>query len=135
LKLSNDIELHPRYAGDRLKAPEKTGNILFMPTESLVLLCTCPDDTVAADLSRQLVDKGLAACINRFGGLTSVYKWKGEMKEGTEVQLVIKTSVQAVDRLIDELQRLHPYELPEIIAIPISAGFAPYLEWIRESTT
>jgi periplasmic divalent cation tolerance protein len=106
-----------------------------MSSETLVLLCTCPDDAVAANLSRQLVAKGLAACINRFGGLTSVYKWDGEMKEGTEVQLVIKTSAQTVDRLIDELQQLHPYELPEIIAVPITAGYGPYLEWIRETTT
>lgn len=106
-----------------------------MTTETLILLCTCPDDEVAADLSRQLVEMGLAACINRFGGLTSVYKWEGEMKEGTEVQLVIKTSAAAADRLIDELQRLHPYELPEIIAVPITAGHGPYLEWIRECTT
>jgi periplasmic divalent cation tolerance protein len=106
-----------------------------MNNETLILLCTCPDDAVAADLSHQLVERGLAACINRFGGLTSVYKWDGEMKEGTEVQLVIKTSQAASEQLIDELQRLHPYDLPEIIAIPITAGYPPYLEWIREATT
>jgi periplasmic divalent cation tolerance protein len=106
-----------------------------MSNDTLILLCTCPDDAVATDLSHRLVEQGLAACINRFGGLTSVYKWKGEMKEGTEVQLIIKTSDAALERLIDELQRLHPYELPEIIAIPITAGYAPYLKWIRESTT
>ena len=106
-----------------------------MSNDALILLCTCPDDAVAADLSHRLVEQGLAACINRFGGLTSVYKWEGQMKEGTEVQLVIKTSAAASERLIDELQRLHPYELPEIIAVPITAGYTPYLEWIRESTT
>ncbi len=105
-----------------------------MTTDTLILLCTCPDDTVAADLSTQLVELGLAACVNRFSGLASVYKWEGEIKSGTEVQLVIKTSTAASERLIDELQRLHPYELPEIIAVPITAGYAPYLDWIREST-
>jgi periplasmic divalent cation tolerance protein len=104
-------------------------------TETLILLCTCPDDEVAADLSTRLVEQGLAACINRFPGLTSVYKWEGEMKSGTEVQLVIKTSAMAVDKLIEELQRLHPYELPEIIAVPITAGYGPYLDWIRKSTS
>jgi len=103
-------------------------------TETLILLCTCPDEAVAADLSHQIVEQGLAACVNRFGGLTSVYKWEGEMKEGTEVQLVIKTSAAATERLIDTLNRLHPYELPEIIAVPITAGHMPYLEWIREQT-
>lgn len=106
-----------------------------MNTKTLILLCTCPDDAVAANLSTQLVEQGLAACINRIPGLTSVYKWEGEMKSGTEVLLMIKTSVAASERLIKELKRLHPYELPEIIAVPITAGYEPYLNWIRESTT
>ena len=106
-----------------------------MSTDTLILLCTCPDDAVAADLSTRLVEQGLAACINRFPGLTSVYKWNGEMKSGTEVQMVIKTSLAASEQLIDELQRLHPYELPEIIAVPVTAGYGPYLDWIRESTS
>jgi periplasmic divalent cation tolerance protein len=105
------------------------------PTDTLIVLCTCPDDAVAADLSAQLVERGLAACVNRFGGLTSVYKWEGELKEGTEVQLVIKTSASACNELIAELERLHPYELPEIIAVPITTGHQPYLDWIREATT
>ena len=104
-------------------------------TGTLIVLCTCPDDAVAADLSRQLVEAGLAACINRFPGLTSVYRWEGQMKEGTEVQLVIKTSAERVDQLTEELARLHPYELPEIIAVPITAGHQPYLDWIRDSTS
>lgn len=108
-----------------------------MPDTSgtLIVLCTCPDDAVAADLSRQLVEAGLAACINRFPGLTSVYRWEGQMKEGTEVQLVIKTSAERVDQLTETLASLHPYELPEIIAVPITTGHQPYLDWIRESTS
>jgi periplasmic divalent cation tolerance protein len=117
--------------GSPIAAPETPA----MSTDTLILLCTCPDEPVAAELSRQLVEKGLAACVNRFPGVTSVYKWDGEMQEGTEVQLVIKTSTAASERLIDELQRLHPYELPEIIAVPITAGHGPYLEWIREQTS
>jgi periplasmic divalent cation tolerance protein len=133
---SNDIEMPPGYAGDRSQSLV-TGHFMStqMSTDTLILLCTCPDEAVAADLSTRLVEQGLAACINRFPGLTSVYKWEGEMKSGTEVQLVIKTSASAVDNLIDELQRLHPYELPEIIAVPITAGYGPYLDWIRESTS
>lgn len=107
----------------------------FMSTKTLILLCTCPDDAVAADLSVRLVDQGLAACINCIPGLTSVYKWESEMQSGTEVLLMIKTSEAAVERLIVELKHLHPYELPEIIAVPITAGYEPYLDWIRESTS
>ena len=106
-----------------------------MSTKTLILLCTCPDDAVAADLSTQLVEQGLAACINRVPGLTSVYKWEGKMQSGTEALLMIKTSEAAVEQLIVELKRLHPYELPEIIAVPITAGYQPYLDWILESTT
>ena len=102
--------------------------------QNLILLCTCPDDKVAAQLARQLIEQRLAACVNRFGGLTSTYMWDGELKEGTEVQLVIKTSVAAAERLIDTLQQAHPYELPEIIAVPITAGHAPYLQWIQDQT-
>ena len=106
-----------------------------MTTETLILLCTCPDEATAADLSHQLVEAGLAACVNRFGGLTSVYKWDGELKSGTEVQLVIKTSSAAVEPLTELLVKLHPYELPEIIAVPITAGHGPYLDWIRKQTS
>ena len=103
-------------------------------TGTLIILCTCPDEAVATDLSRQIVGHGLAACANLIPGLTSIYKWEGEIKEGTEVQLVIKTSAESANKLITELERLHPYELPEIIAVPITAGHQPYLDWIRETT-
>jgi periplasmic divalent cation tolerance protein len=104
-------------------------------TNTLIVLCTCPDDAVAKSLSLHLVKAGLAACINRIPELSSVYMWEGELKEGTEVQLVIKTTLAAAPRLMAELLDLHPYELPEIIAVPITAGHQPYLDWIRETTT
>ena len=105
-----------------------------MTTATHIVLCTCPDEATAAELAEMLIDRGLAACVNRFGGLTSVYKWEGEIKSGTEVQLVIKTSESALENLISEVAKAHPYELPEIIAVPITAGHGPYLEWIREQT-
>lgn len=106
-----------------------------MTATNHIVLCTCPDDAVAAELAEMLVSQGLAACVNRFGGLTSVYRWEGQMKSGTEVQLVIKTSEASLERLIETLAELHPYELPEIIAVPITAGHEPYLEWIRKQTS
>jgi len=124
------------YAGDRFQGCTQAQKLaLAMSTKTLILLCTCPDDAVAANLSARLVEQGLAACINRVPGLSSVYMWEGEMQSSTEVLLMIKTAESTVERLIVELKRLHPYELPEIIAVPITAGYEPYLDWIRESTS
>ena len=87
-------------------------------------------------MAHAIVEQRLAACVNRFGGLTSVYMWEGELKSGTEVQLVIKTSRRCVEATHAQRSKsMHPYELPEIIAVPITAGYGPYLEWIREQTS
>ena len=86
----------------------------------------------AAELAESLVVEGLAACVNRFGGLTSVYKWEGEMKSGTEVLLLIKTPADRCDALTRELADIHPYELPEIVAVPVTAGLPGYLDWVVE---
>jgi len=99
-----------------------------------MLYCTCPDEQVAESISAHIVEHGLAACVNRISGLTSVYKWEGEMKSGTEVLLLIKTTSDRCDALIAELLNIHPYELPEIIAVPVIAGHQPYLEWIKDCT-
>lgn len=99
-----------------------------------MLYCTCPDDATAASIATQVVDRGLAACVNRVPGLTSVYKWHGELKTGTEVLLLIKTAADRTAALTAALLSMHPYELPEIIVVPISDGHQPYLDWIRDST-
>ncbi len=103
-------------------------------TDTVILYCTCPDDGVAATIARHIVECGLAGCVNRVPGLTSVYKWEGELKTGTEVLLLIKTAGDRVEALTAELLRIHPYELPEIIVVPVTGGHQPYLDWIRQST-
>jgi periplasmic divalent cation tolerance protein len=100
----------------------------------VMIYCTCPDQTVAESIATQLVDQGLAGCVNCVPGLTSLYKWEGELKTGTEVLLLIKTQVARCKAVTEELARLHPYELPEIIAVPIVAGHQPYLDWIKDCT-
>jgi periplasmic divalent cation tolerance protein len=99
-----------------------------------MLYCTCPDDEVAATVATHIVARGLAACVNRVPGLTSVYKWAGELRTGTEVLLLIKTASDRVEALTAELVKIHPYELPEIIVVPVSGGHQPYLDWIRDCT-
>jgi periplasmic divalent cation tolerance protein len=105
-----------------------------MKTDTVMLYCTCPDERVAANISTHLVERGLAACVNQVPGLTSVYKWEGELKSGTEVLLLIKTAADRVEPLTTELVRIHPYELPEIIVVPLTGGHQPYLDWIRDCT-
>lgn len=106
-----------------------------MPTETLVVLCTLPDRDQAMRLARALVEEGLAACVNLVPGLTSVYRWQGSVQEDAEVLLLVKTSQAVYTRLEQRIRALHPYELPEIIAVPLQTGQADYLKWIQENLT
>jgi periplasmic divalent cation tolerance protein len=106
-----------------------------MPTDSLVVLCTLPDREQATRLARALVEERLAACANLVPGLTSVYRWQGAIQQDEEVLLLVKTTQAVYTRLEQRIRALHPYELPEIIAVPIQTGQADYLKWIQESLT
>jgi len=101
---------------------------------ALLVLCTCPDTESAATIARALVEERLAACVNRVPGLTSVYRWQGEIHEDSEVLLLIKTRSELFEALRARLVALHPYDTPEVIALEIGAGHAPYLEWLRTET-
>jgi periplasmic divalent cation tolerance protein len=105
-----------------------------MNSDAMMVYCTCPDDPTARSIANRIVAAGLAGCVNIVPGLTSFYKWEGEMKSGTEVLLLIKTSADRVDELTSELVSLHPYGLPEVIAVPINGGYKPYLDWIKDCT-
>lgn len=108
-----------------------------MPDENqyVVVLCTCPDDEVGARIARALVDEGLAACVNRVAGVVSTFRWEGRVREESEVLLVAKTAAARVDAVASRIRKLHPYELPEVLAVPVSGGLAEYLAWIGESVT
>jgi periplasmic divalent cation tolerance protein len=99
----------------------------------ILVLCTCPDDVLAARIATTLVSEKLAACVNRFPRMVSTYWWKGEVQSESEALLMIKT----VDRLLEPLSRrihdLHPYKLPEVIKLPIEGGSERYLEWIGQN--
>lgn len=109
-------------------------NPQLMDADTLLVMTTCPDEACAESLSTHLVEENLASCINRLPGINSVYRWEGELKTGTEVLLLIKTASTCWERLEAEIKRLHPYELPEIIAVPITAGHKPYIDWIKAGT-
>lgn len=102
--------------------------------DALLILCTCPDGESAARIARALVEERLAACVNRIPGLTSVYRWQDEIHEDGEVLLLIKTRRELFESLRSRIVELHPYEIPEVIALEITAGHAPYLEWLRAET-
>jgi len=100
----------------------------------LLCLCTCPDDAIARSIAGALVDERLAACVSRVPGLQSTYRWEGRIEHGEEVLLLIKTTADRLDALTRRLQALHPYELPEILAVETAGGLAPYLAWVAAQT-
>jgi periplasmic divalent cation tolerance protein len=101
--------------------------------QALVAFTTLPDRNKALVLARVLVDEKLAACVNVVPGVTSVYRWQGKIEEDGEVLCVIKTSRARFAKLKQRLKSLHPYEVPELIALPISDGSAAYLRWLAGS--
>jgi periplasmic divalent cation tolerance protein len=101
-----------------------------MKCEYMVVLCSCPDEALAARLARIVVEEQLAACVNVLSGLRSVYRWQGAVHDEPEVLLLIKTRHERYEALEMRIRALHPYEVPEIIALPIIAGSASYLGWL-----
>lgn len=97
------------------------------------MLTTLGADADAAALARTLVDEGLAACVNVLPVMTSVYRWKGAIEEDRELQLVIKTVATRLPELEQRLRELHPYELPELLVVPVSGGSEAYLAWLTSS--
>ena len=102
---------------------------------TLLCLSTCPDDETAARIARTLVEEKLAACVNRIPGIASTYRWQGEIRQDTEVLLVIKTTRERFDDLRQRLAEVHPYEVPELVAFDIAEGLPAYLEWLVRETT
>ncbi|RXN32553.1 hypothetical protein ROHU_036104 [Labeo rohita] len=93
---------------------------------------TCPNDTVAKELARGIVEKKLAACVNIVPQITSVYEWQGKIEEDSEVLLMIKTRSSKIPALAEYVRSNHPYEVAEVISLPIDQGNPPYLKWIGD---
>lgn len=100
----------------------------------LVVFCTCPDEKVARELARRLVEQKLAACVNILPEIRSIYRWQGAVSDDGESLMVIKTSRSAWGRLENWLSRNHPYDLPELIAMPVDKGLPAYLEWVVQES-
>jgi periplasmic divalent cation tolerance protein len=104
------------------------------PSDVLLVLTSCPDEATAARIRRDLVDARLAACVSQLGPVQSTYRWQAAVEEASEVVLLIKTTRERYAALETRLHRLHPYSLPEIMAIPVLCGWADYLTWVHAET-
>jgi periplasmic divalent cation tolerance protein len=100
-----------------------------------LLFCTCPDTATAERIADTLVGRGLAACVSILPGLTSVYRWQDAVERSSEVLLLIKSTSERYPALEVAVRELHPYELPELIAVEADAGLPPYLAWVVESAS
>lgn len=103
-------------------------------TEALVVLVTAPSAEKAAELARAVVEERLAACGNVLPQIRSIYRWQGAVHDEPEALLVLKTTEALFERLRARVVELHPYETPEVLALPVAAGHAPYLAWIAGET-
>lgn len=106
-----------------------------MPTPAIFLLMTtCPDAASAATLARGLVEHRLAACVSQLPGLVSTYRWQGELCQENEIQLLIKTPADRLEAARDWLVAHHPYDVPELLALPVADGLPAYLHWVVAQT-
>lgn len=101
----------------------------------LLVICNAPDEATAQALADHVLELRLAACVNILAPCRSRYRWQGKVESAEEVPLLIKTSAAAYQRLEAALGERHPYELPEIIAVPLSRGLPGYLQWVADETT
>lgn len=101
--------------------------------QHIIVLCSCPDEQTASIIANRLVAEGCAACVNIVPGILSVYQWQGTIENDDELLLIIKSRQDCYPALETLIQELHPYELPEIIAVSIERGLNGYLEWIDKS--
>ena len=102
------------------------------PNTVLLCYCNCPDAASAQRLAEALVNEALAACVSRLPGVVSTYRWQGAVTTDMEELLLIKTTAGRFEALRQRLLELHPYELPELIAVPVERGHAAYLDWVRD---
>lgn len=102
--------------------------------EVLVVMVTCANSADAETISNRLLEERLVACVNIAGRIRSLYNWQGAVARESESLLLMKTCGDRFDELSRRIKELHPYEVPEIIAMPVTVGNPDYLEWVREST-
>ena len=103
-------------------------------TQALLVIANCPDEACANRIALAVVEAGLAACVNLLPRVQSVYRWQGAIESASEVPLLIKTTAGRYTELETAIRELHPYDVPEIIALPIAQGLPAYLDWLAAET-
>ena len=101
----------------------------------LVVISTAPRAEDAEFMARELVERRLAACVNVLPPMTSIYRWRGDVERTEEVLMVVKTTEDRFEAVRDALVKGHPYDVPEVLALEVRAGHAPYLAWLDESVS
>ena len=104
-------------------------------TDVIILLSTFPDIAAARTAVRTLVEERLVACGNIMPGVESIYRWQGAVETSMEVMVIFKTTADSAEAAQARLRELHPYEVPEILRLPLVGGWPPYLDWVRDSTS
>jgi len=100
----------------------------------ILVYSTAPDLDTAEKIAQTLVGEKLAACVGMTTGYRSVYRWQGKVEEASEVCLMIKTTQDRFAALSEKLVALHPYDVPELVAVPVTAGLPSYLQWVKDET-
>ncbi len=103
-------------------------------TDAMLVLTTLPNSDAAADLAKKVVGEKLAACANVMPAVRSIYRWQGAVQDENEVLVLLKTRQARFDKLKARILELHPYDVPEVIAIPVEQGHGAYLDWIANET-
>jgi periplasmic divalent cation tolerance protein len=104
-------------------------------SEVLAVLTNCPDEDTAERIAQALVDQRCAACVNQLAPVRSLYRWQGDVESAMEVPLLIKCTRARYPEVEATIRELHPYTVPEIIALPVELGYGPYLRWVADETT
>ncbi len=103
-------------------------------TTAIIVFITAPNKNDAAMIARALVEAKLAACVNIVDNVRSIYTWQGKVEDDSEVLMTVKTKRELFNALANKVKELHPYDVPEIIALPIVDGSEDYIQWIKDST-
>ena len=98
---------------------------------SIIVLVTCPDKKCANEIAFSLIEKKLTACVNSINNVESIFRWKGKIEKSSEILLIIKSKKRLLKKLIVDVQQKHPYQLPEILALPIIGGSKAYIDWLN----
>ena len=100
----------------------------------MTVLMTAPDRETGRSVAARLVEERLAACGNVLEGVTSVFWWEGAVQDEPEVLVILKTTRAHADRLTERIREVHPYDVPEVLALPVERGLQEYMDWVRDET-